>query len=182
MVAALVWAVRSVEIIPEFLLDAPEQMGDLLIRMWPPDLAHYYPSTHAALVETLHIASLGTLLGIGLAMPVALLAARNICRSRVLNTLAQLVLVASRSVNSLVWALIFVAVFGPGAAAGTFAIAFRSVGFVGKLLAEAIEEAAPGPVEALAAAAARLDEGAARRLRAGAAAAGAAPTPPARQG
>lgn len=149
MVAALVWAVRSIEIIPEFLLDAPEQMADLLIRMWPPDLAHYYPSVHAALVETLHIASLGTLLGIGLAMPVALLAARNICRSRVLNILAQLILVASRSVNSLVWALIFVAVFGPGAAAGTFAIAFRSVGFVGKLLAEAIEESAAGPVEAL---------------------------------
>ena len=62
-------------------------------------------------------------LGIALAVPVALLAARNICRSRVLNVLAQLVLVASRSVNSLVWALIFVAVFGPGAAAGTFAIA-----------------------------------------------------------
>ena len=151
-VAATVWAVRSIEIIPDFLADAPEQMADLLIRMWPPDVAHYYPSVHAALMETLHIASLGTLLGVGMAIPVALLAARNICRSRWLNTLAQLVLVSSRSVNSLVWALIFVAVFGPGAAAGTFAIAFRSVGFVGKLLAEAIEEAAPGPVEALLAA------------------------------
>ncbi|HZH46017.1 MAG TPA: phosphonate ABC transporter, permease protein PhnE [Roseococcus sp.] len=152
LVAATVWAVRSIQIIPDFLADAPEQMADLLIRMWPPDLAHYYPSVHAALMETLHIASLGTLLGVAMAIPVALLAAHNICASRWLNTLAQLILVSSRSVNSLVWALIFVAVFGPGAAAGTFAIAFRSVGFVGKLLAEAIEEAAPGPVEALAAA------------------------------
>jgi phosphonate transport system permease protein len=149
MVAALVWAVRSIDIIPEFLADAPEQMADLLVRMWPPDVGHYYPSVHAALVETLHIATLGTILSFALAVPVALLAARNICRVRALNLLAQLVLVSSRSVNSLVWALIFVAVFGPGAAAGTFAIAFRSVGFVGKLLAEALEETAPGPAEAL---------------------------------
>jgi phosphonate transport system permease protein len=152
IVAALVWAVRNVEIIPEFLADAPEQMADLLVRMWPPDLAHYHPSVHDALIETLHIATLGTLFSFLLAIPLALLSARNICRNRAVNALAQLLLVSSRSVNSLVWALIFVAVFGPGAAAGTFAIAFRSVGFVGKLLAEALEETAPGPVEALTAA------------------------------
>jgi phosphonate transport system permease protein len=149
IVAAIVWAIRTVEIIPEFLADAPQQMGDLLVRMWPPDLAHYYPSVHAAMIETLHIATLGTILGLALAIPFALLAARNVCRNVALNTFAQLVLVSSRSVNSLVWALIFVAVFGPGPAAGVFAIAFRSIGFVGKLLAEALEETAPGPVEAL---------------------------------
>jgi len=149
IVAALVWAVRTVEIIPEFLEDAPEQMADLLVRMWPPELSHYYPAVHAAMIETLHIATLGTLFSFILAVPLALLAARNICRSRLLNTMAQLLLVSSRSVNSLVWALIFVAVFGPGAAAGTFAIAFRSVGFVGKLLAEALEETDRGPLEAL---------------------------------
>ncbi|WP_199231343.1 phosphonate ABC transporter, permease protein PhnE [Falsiroseomonas bella] len=152
IVASVVWAVRTVEIIPEFLEDAPEQMADLLVRMWPPDLAHYYPDVHAALVETLHIATLGTLFSFLLAVPLALLAARNICRIRPLNAFAQLMLVSSRSVNSLVWALIFVAVFGPGAAAGVFAIAFRSVGFVGKLLAEALEETNRGPVEALTAA------------------------------
>ncbi len=152
VVAALVWAVRSIDIIPEFLADAPEQMADLLLRMWPPDLVNYYPDVHAAMVETLHIATLGTLLCFVLAVPLALLTARNICRFAPLNMLAQLLLVASRSVNSLVWALVFVAVFGPGAAAGTFAIAFRSVGFVGKLLAEALEETAPGPQEALRAA------------------------------
>lgn len=152
IVASLVWAVRNVEIIPEFLADAPEQMADLLVRMWPPDLAHYHPAVHAALIETLHIATLGTVFSFALAVPLALMAARNVCRIPVLNGFAQLMLVSSRSVNSLVWALIFVAVFGPGAAAGTFAIAFRSVGFVGKLLAEALEETNPGPAEALRAA------------------------------
>ena len=58
-------------------------------------------------------------------------------------------LVSSRSVNSLVWALLFVGVFGPGPLAGTVAIACRSVGFVGKLLGEALEEVHPGAIEAL---------------------------------
>ena len=66
-----------------------------------------------------------------------------------LNYFAKLMLVSSRSVNSLVWALLFVAIFGPGALAGTLAIAFRSIGFVGKLFGEALEEAQPGPIEAL---------------------------------
>lgn len=148
-VAAVVWSARSVEIIPEFLADAPAQTMDLFRRMWPFDWAHYPKAVHASLIETFHIATLGTLLSIGLALPVALLAAKNITRSKALNLVATFILVSSRSVNSLIWALLFVAIFGPGAIAGVMAIAFRSIGFVGKLLAEAIEEAAPGPIEAL---------------------------------
>ena len=81
-----------------------------------------------------------------------MLAARNLFPNPAINAFAKFILVSSRSVNSLVWALLFVAVFGPGALAGTLAIAFRSVGFVGKLFAEALEEASAGPVEALTAA------------------------------
>lgn len=151
-VVALVWSVRNVRIIPEFLYDAHNQMADLLRRMWPPDLAYYPATVHGALIETLHIATLGTILSVIMAVPIGLMAARNIVRVRLLNEVARLILVASRSVNSLVWALLFVAIFGPGALAGTIAIAFRSIGFVGKLFAEAVEEANPGPVEALTAA------------------------------
>jgi len=152
IVAAIVQSVRHVEIIPEFLYDAPEQMGDLLSRMWPPDSAHYPETVHAALMETLHIASLGTLLSLVLAVPLGLLVAANLTSHRAVNLFARILLVASRSVNSLVWALLFVAVFGPGPLAGTLAIGFRSIGFVGKLLGEAIEQAPRGPIEALEAA------------------------------
>ena len=55
--AAIAAALRSVEIIPEFLADAPEQVADLLTRMWPIDVAYYPQGVHAALTETLHIAS-----------------------------------------------------------------------------------------------------------------------------
>lgn len=145
-------SIRTVEVIPEFLWDAPTQVMDLLTRMWPPDYAYYPAGIHEALIETLHIATLGTLLAILMAIPVGIMAANNIVQVPVLNWLAKLILVSSRSVNTLVWALLFVAVFGPGPLAGTVCIGFRSVGFVGKLFAEALEEADPGPIEALTAA------------------------------
>ena len=149
LAAAIVASARTVEIIPEFLYDAPEQMKDLFRRMWPIAWSHYPSGVHAALVETLHIASLGTILAVAMALPVGVLAAGNVVPFKPLNYLAKLVLVASRSVNSLVWALLFVAIFGPGALAGTLAIAFRSIGFVGKLFGEALEEADRGTIEAL---------------------------------
>jgi phosphonate transport system permease protein len=152
LVTAIVLSIRTVEVIPEFLADAPDQVIDLLTRMWPVDLAFYPQSVHAAMMETIHMASLGTLIALVLALPVGLMAAHNVCPSRSLNMLARFILVSSRSVNSLVWALLFVGIFGPGALAGTLAIAFRSIGFVGKLFGEALEEAHRGPIEALSAA------------------------------
>jgi len=57
--------------------------------------------------------------------------------------------VTSRSVNTVVWGLLFVAIFGPGPVAGICAIAARSIGFLGKLIAEAIEEVDEGQLEAI---------------------------------
>lgn len=152
IVAACVISLRTVQVIPEFLYDAPEQVADLLKRMWPIEWSYYPRGVHEALIETLHIATVGTLLAIMMAVPLGILAAHNIVPNAAINYFAKLMLVSSRSVNSLVWALLFVAIFGPGALAGTMAIAFRSIGFVGKLFGEALEETRPGPVEALKAA------------------------------
>jgi phosphonate transport system permease protein len=147
--AAIVVSLRTVEVIPEFLHDAPEQIQDLLQRMWPIAWNHYPGGVHDALMETIHIATLGTILSIAMALPIGLAAAHNVVPSHAVNYVAKLLLVSSRSVNSLVWALLFVAVFGPGALAGTLAIAFRSIGFVGKLFGEALEESDRGTIEAL---------------------------------
>ena len=148
-VIAVVWSLRTIEIIPEFLYDAPQQTVDLFTRMWPIDWAWYPKVVHAALIETLHTATLGTILAIVIAAPVALMVARNVTRSVFIQSIGRFILVATRSVHAMVWALFFVAVFGPGALAGTLAIAVHSVGFTGKFLSEAIEEAKPGPLEAL---------------------------------
>jgi phosphonate ABC transporter permease subunit PhnE len=149
---AIAWSLRSIEIFPEFLYDAPQQTADLFGRMWPIDWAWYPKVVHAGLIETLHIATLGTILAVAMAGLVALLVASNITHSPVINAFGRFILVATRSVHTIVWALFFVAMFGPGALAGTLAIAVHSIGFTGKLLSEAIEDARPGPIEALAAA------------------------------
>lgn len=144
-----------------FVADAPRQAADLGSRMWPPSLT-YLPELLAPLWDTLNIATLGTVGGVIMAVPVAFLAARNTTPSRLwVRPVALWVIVTSRSINSLIWALLLVAVLGPGLLAGVVAIALRSIGFVGKLLYEAIEETDARQVEAISAtgasAAQRLD-------------------------
>jgi phosphonate transport system permease protein len=143
-----VWAVDNLEIPWEYFLDAHIQFADLATRMWPPDM-DFLDILVGPLIETIHIATLGTIVTIGLAFPVAFLAARNTTFNSVTWFIGRFILVASRSVNTVVWALLFVAIFGPGPVAGIWAIAFRSIGFMGKLVAEAIEEIDEGAVEAI---------------------------------
>ncbi|HXU41722.1 MAG TPA: phosphonate ABC transporter, permease protein PhnE [Burkholderiales bacterium] len=149
IVAAIVASLQTVEVIPEFLYDAPEQILDMLRRMWPVAWGFYPEGVHEPMIDSLHIATLGTVAAVFMAVPVAFLAARNVTPYPWLNYAAKLILVSARSVNTLIWALFFVAVFGPGALAGTLAIAFHSIGFTGKLLGEALEEANRGSIEAL---------------------------------
>ena len=129
----------------------PREINDLLTRMYPPDVA-YTPEIVERLIETVHIAALGTAGALVLAIPVALLAAENTTPNAATYWLGKLIVTVSRSVNTIIWALIFVVVFGSGPLAGAVAIAFRSVGFLGKLLGEEIEEIDFGQVEAVRAA------------------------------
>ncbi|WP_338738126.1 phosphonate ABC transporter, permease protein PhnE [Haloplanus salilacus] len=129
----------------------PREVNDLLTRMYPPDVA-YAGDIVAPLIETLHIAALGTAGALVLAVPVALLAAENTTPNRATYWLGKVIVTVSRSVNTIIWALVFVVVFGSGPLAGAVAIAFRSVGFLGKLLGEEIEEIDFGQVEAVRAA------------------------------
>jgi phosphonate ABC transporter permease subunit PhnE len=146
---AFMWSLRTIDVIPEFLADAPAQTLDLFGRMWPIDWKWFSSGVQEALIVTLNMATLGTILAFAMATPVALLVARNVTGNPVLNTVGRFILVGTRSVHSLVWALLFTAIFGPGPLAGMLAIAVHSIGFTGKFLSEAIEEAKPGPIEAL---------------------------------
>lgn len=132
-----------------FILDAPRQAADIGDRMLPPELG-YFTELIGPLWDTLNIATLGTLIAIVIAVPVAFLAARNTTPStRMVRALALLLIVASRSINSLIWGLLLVAIIGPGVFAGVIAIALRSIGFIAKLLYEAIEEIDESQVEAV---------------------------------
>jgi phosphonate transport system permease protein len=143
------WQVMNRGTIWAFVTDAPRQAADIGSRMFPPRLS-YLPELMVPLWDTLNMATLGTLLGVILAVPVAFLAARNTTPSSlVLRPAALFLIVASRSINSLIWALLLVAIMGPGILAGIIAIGLRSVGFIGKLLYEAIEEVDTDSVEAV---------------------------------
>jgi len=88
-------------------------------------------------------------MGVAIALPVSFLAASNTTPHPVLRAIALSIIVTSRSVNSLIWALLLVAVIGPGLLSGVLAIGLRSIGFVGKLFYEAIEEVDREPIEAI---------------------------------
>ena len=150
-IAFVVWCfqIMTKDTIWEFVYDAPRQAQDIGARMFPPNWASmkelWWP-----LWETFNIATLGTLLGTAMAVPVAFLAARNTTPSATfLRPVALFIIVSSRSINSLIWALLLVSILGPGVLAGIIAIALRSIGFIGKLLYESIEEISPTAVEAI---------------------------------
>ncbi|WP_328189706.1 phosphonate ABC transporter, permease protein PhnE [Marinobacter sp. OP 3.4] len=145
----LCWQLMTENTIWAFVSDAPDQAADIGERMFPPAWG-YIGELWEPLWDTINIATLGTLIGVAIAVPVAFLAASNTTPStRFVRPLALLVIVASRSINSLIWALLLVAIIGPGLLAGVIAIGLRSIGFVAKLLYEAIEEIDTTQVEAV---------------------------------
>ena len=146
----LCWKVISDNTMWVFVEDAGRQGSDLISRMLPPEWG-YVHQLWVPMWDTLNIATLGTALGIVMAFPVAFLAARNTSPHPLVRSLALLIIVSSRSINSLIWAMLLVTILGPGVLAGIIAIALRSIGFVGKLLYESIEEIHPTPVEAISA-------------------------------
>jgi phosphonate transport system permease protein len=102
------------------------------------------------MLETFMMACLGTLLGCCFSLPIAWFGAYNVTPNRlVLYPLGRFLMTLSRSIHEIVWALIFVAAVGLGALPGILAIAMRSVGFISKISAEAIENIDPKPVEAI---------------------------------
>lgn len=143
------WEQMTRDTIWSFVADAPTQASDIGGRMVPPRWS-YLSVLWRPLWDTLNMATLGTALGVLMAVPIAFMAARNTTPSVLLvRPLALFLIVASRSINALIWALLLVAVLGPGLLPGILAIALRSIGFVAKLLYEAIEEIDRHPVEAI---------------------------------
>jgi phosphonate transport system permease protein len=143
------WQLVSENTIWMFVADAPNQATDMMERMVPPKWS-YMSDLWRPVWDTITIATLGTLMAVVLAFPIAFLAARNTTPSTVfLRPVALFIIVSSRSINSLLWALMLVTILGPGVFAGVLAIGFRSIGFCAKLLYEAIEEIDETQVEAV---------------------------------
>lgn len=117
--------------------------GDLL----PPNLS-VAEVVLMSLLETIQIALVGTVLGFFLALPLAILAARNISGA-LLGTATRLVLAIVRTIPSLLWAIIMVVAFGLGPVSGALGLSLYTLGYLGKLFYEAFEAVDPEVLEGI---------------------------------
>lgn len=145
-IVAVSW--RGLEMNFAYVGTAGAEMMDLFTRMYPPD-AGTSVEIVGPLLQSIHVSILGTMLAVVLSLPVAYIAAENTAPNRLFLALGKFIIATTRSVNVIVWVLVLVVLLGPGALAGVIALGVRSVGFIGKLLAEEIEEIDMSQVEAI---------------------------------
>jgi len=143
------WFLAATEVsLPRFLRGIP-WMADFVRRMVPPDLSVLSSAVVGAL-QTLQIAVVGTTVAALLALPLGFLSARNVAPASLFYP-ARALLNFFRSIDTMVYALFFVASVGLGPFPGVLAVVAYTVMTLAKLYSEAIEGIEPGPVEAIAA-------------------------------
>ncbi len=149
LLLVLAQATYVVKARPQELLTGVHGMADIISRAMPPDVSSFPDQLWPAL-ETVDIAIFGTFFAVFFALPLAWLAAHNTTPSRLTYHLSRSLIAICRAVPDLVWALLFVTAVGLGPFAGALALTIHSVGMLGRLLAEVIEDMDMGPMEALA--------------------------------
>jgi phosphonate transport system permease protein len=145
--AAIVWSAWSTEVSPGRLIEGFPFMLDFIRRMLPPDPSVLGQALRGAL-QTLQIAVVGTAAGAVLALPVAFAAARNTAPAWAFYW-TRSTLNVFRAMDTLVYALFFVAAVGLGPFPGVLAVVVYTATVLAKLYSEAIEAMDPLPVEAV---------------------------------
>lgn len=147
LAAILVWSWQGAEVAPLKLIADAGNMATFLGDFFPPDFNDWrlYLSE---LIVTLHIAIWGTVLAVVCAVPLSLLAAANIAPAWVHQPVRR-VLDAMRSINEMVFAMLFVVAVGLGPFAGALALWLHTTGVLAKLFSEAVEAIDPQPVEGI---------------------------------
>lgn len=143
-----VWSLKQLGVSLRAVASSLDNASRFLERMFPLD---FPPALELAslLAETLAIVFLSTLLAVVLSVPTAFFAARPTSSGPVLYWTSRAAIVLARAVPDLVLAIVFLRLFGIGPIAGILAMGVHSVGMVGKLYADAIEELDQGPSEAI---------------------------------
>jgi len=147
--ALFLWSAWATEVSAARMVEGVPFMLDFLRRMMPPDLSVLGQALTGA-IQTLEIAIVGTGVSALLALPVGFAAARNVAPPWLFYA-ARSVLNVFRAIDTLVYALFFVAAVGLGPFPGVLAVVAYTATVLAKLYSEAIEAIDPGPVEAVAA-------------------------------
>lgn len=150
IVGFFVWSVQRTGVSVGGFLEGLPQIARLVGEMLPPSTARL-EAVGMALLETFQMAFVGTVVGVIVSVPIAVLATRHLSPHPLLFHLARNLIAFARTVPDLLWALLFVVSVGLGPFAGVLAIVMDKIGFCGRFFAEAMEEVDRGPQEALAA-------------------------------
>lgn len=147
MLAYVVYACAQMDVSWDRVVSGLQNTAHFLGRMFPPNFSRWELLVKG-LEESLEIAVLASALGIALSLPIGLCASRNLMPAWV-SWPARMLIVTARSFHPVIVAILFVKAVGFGALAGILALTVASIGFVGKLFAEAIEEISLKQVEAV---------------------------------
>ena len=147
LAAYVVYACAQLDVSANRVATGLANAAHFLGRLFPPNFTRWELLVKG-LSESLEIAVLASALGILISLPIGFLAARNLMPSWV-SWPARLAIVAARSFHPVIVAILFVKAVGFGALAGILALTLASIGFTGKLFAEAIEEISLKQVEAV---------------------------------
>ena len=132
----------------KLIINRFDKLLDLFVKLFHPKW-EFFNKVIGPLVDTVKMSILGTVIGCLLALPVAVLASTNICKSAAIVSVLRFILALIRTLPTLVIALVCALVFGLGTFAGTLAIAIFTFGIVAKMLYESIETIDMGPFEAM---------------------------------
>jgi len=171
LLALLAWGFNGTDARPAELVAGIPNIVDFITRLFPPELelvtrtiavpaalqplagtaelSFPMPVVFSAIVETVQMAIIGTVIAVFLSAPFGLLAARNTAPHPLVYQFTRFLLNVNRAIPDLIFALIFVAAVGLGPFGGVLALAIGSIGFMGKLYAEAIEAIDPQQVLAV---------------------------------
>jgi phosphonate ABC transporter permease subunit PhnE len=149
LLAYVVYASTILDITWARFLIGLEHGHRFIERMLPPNVAHdKLELLYSGMLESLQIAILATVFGTLVSLPLGIAAARNLSPSPVAWT-ARLLIVIARTFHPVIVAILFVKAVGFGALAGVLALTVASVGFVSKLVADAVEETSMKQIEAV---------------------------------
>lgn len=171
LLGVLVWGINGTDARPAELIAGIPNIVDFVTRLFPPqlefvtrtvavptalqpiagtaELSFGWPVIVGAIIETVQMAIIGTVIAVFLSAPFGLLAARNTAPHPLVYQFTRFLLNVNRAIPDLIFALIFVAAVGLGPFGGVLALAIGSIGFMGKLYAEAIEAIDPQQVLAV---------------------------------
>lgn len=147
-VALLIASLHKAKVNPQQFWERLPSVGNWLVRLWPPDFTEL-PAFLSAIWETLAIAIVGTVAAMAVALPLALIVARNITPLPWLSVPLRGFLNLLRGIDTAIFALFFVTVVGLGPFAGVLGVACHTTGSMAKLYAEVLETIPPEPIEAI---------------------------------